>query len=197
MTSNRLDRNALALAATAFGLIAVGVMTCAAPHGARAGGSRSVVRTPCYFGASSNAVRYAALFCHGNAKASPARNVHATREGPFSGSYSGRWIRIGMRVEFNGLGKASFLHASKESGSLSEACAVTCYWAGRLQISSTKHPADSLVVYFEESGSQPCFHGEWNVSSGTGKFQNATGRGTLSFTCSSGYSDTWSGQLSF
>jgi hypothetical protein len=80
---------------------------------------------------------------------------------------------------------------------------VRCVWSGTATLVSRRHPANSVTVTLglnDGSRTSPCSNGVgFVVKSGTGKFVNASGYGTVTFTCSGSntYTDQWSGTLTF
>jgi hypothetical protein len=133
-----------------------------------------------------------------------------TRGGAFSGGYSGTYYDSGCRKNlgetstFTGTGKASFLFRSSESGSGGApwtglhggACRP---WTGAATIMSERNPQNSITLNLE-GGHGPCYQQQlsWTVAKGAGKFKNATGSGTLVFTCrNSTYTDSWTGTVNY
>ena len=124
--------------------------------------------------------------------------------GAFSGGYAGTYSGGGSciaRFSFSGSGAASFIHGSTELGSMN-AEMQTCEFVGTATITSKLHPGNTITVGLGPSG-EPCnfrtriLGVSFTVRSGTGKFRNATGSGKVKFTCGSGYTDKWSGTITF
>jgi len=131
--------------------------------------------------------------------------IEPAHGGAFTANYSGTYEYgpCGTDCEesdFGGHGRASFL------GKSTEGVTLTLYAGhdvtGPATLTSTRIPSNS--VSFQLTGGQtlPCpgVGGtlSWTVTGGTGKFAQATGSGTMTFKCvPSGYSDEWSGTLSF
>lgn len=134
------------------------------------------------------------------------------RGGSFSASYSGTyydsgcWKGAGEYTNFTGMGKASFLFRSSESGSVAAPFhylrgGVCSPWTGAATIMSKRNTQNSITLNLS-GGHGPCYPNSklnWTVSKGTGRFHHATGSGTVTFMCGDkwAYSDQWSGTLYF
>ena len=132
--------------------------------------------------------------------------------GSFVATYSGNYaIRdcggaIGT-FHFNGSGSGSFIHGSKESGTMSSGD-KGCQWFGNATLTSSSHPRNSITMRLSllnfGNGNTPC-HPRFGakvkfiVGGGTGRFINAAGNGTVVFMCHSDgtYSDQWSGTITY
>jgi hypothetical protein len=135
--------------------------------------------------------------------------------GAFSGAYSGGYSLTlcvsGYRghegsFTFKGSGNASFLHGSTESGVMKRGKInqnLCVGWGGTATLSSSRNPQNQIVMdIFSHSATidSPCGHVfYYSVTGGSGKFANASGSGTVSFTCSgsTSYTDRWSGTLNY
>lgn len=149
----------------------------------------------------------------------PADSIHATGQvaasgGALSANYSGKDTLAACgplngrngSFSFAGTGTATFFHQSGETGRMSAPHGV-CVWSGSATLTSTFHPANTVTVHLalprpNSSPNDPCKTLgrtiSWSVTSGTGKFAHASGRGSLVFNCSQGaYTDKWSGTLTF
>ena len=149
----------------------------------------------------------------------PSIAAHVTGQprsagGAFSASYAGNDTLIACQplnghngaFDFAGTGIATFLRRSEEKGHMSAPHGV-CLWSGSAILTSKIHPANTITLHLNlprpnNAPNNPCKTlGEtigWSVTSGTGKFAHASGRGSLVFKCSQGaYTDTWSGTLTF
>lgn len=127
--------------------------------------------------------------------------------GAFSGGYAGTYsgggsCTPGARFSFSGSGTASFIHGSTELGSMNVEPGMSCVNVGTATITNKLHPGNTITVALGPSG-PPCnfrtriFGVSFTVRSGTGKFRNAMGSGKVKFTCGSGYTDKWSGTITF
>lgn len=133
--------------------------------------------------------------------------------GAFSGGYSGSSSRTqceshgptgqsGLFI-FSGKGKVSFLGRSKESGNLyrlwiGEHYGCAPFWEGAVSLTSSKYPTNTISMHLVNESTNPCQPYSFTVTGGTGKFANANGSGTVTFTCGiNTYADQWSGTLSF
>lgn len=140
----------------------------------------------------------------------PASHTTPTNGGAFSGSYSGRYSISGSCIvaasehfRFHGTGRANFLRQSTEHGHLKlEGQAGDCIgWNGVATLTSSDNPKNTVTVSISGGSfgdGTPCYLSSvFTVTSGTGKFINATGGGSIKFQCLSGYaySDQWSGTL--
>lgn len=134
--------------------------------------------------------------------------------GPFTGSYSGNdhliicnpQTRFKGSFTFTGSGSASFIHSSTESGVMSGSSSAPCAFAGAATLTSSVHPENSITVELALRSflrNSPCTpkgqHITFTVESGTGRFANAAGNGTVNFACRSNgtYTDQWSGTITF
>jgi hypothetical protein len=146
-----------------------------------------------------------------------AKAVIQESGGPFSATYSGSYSLRGCTspdgdgsFKYFGVGTGSFIRKSTESGSLIGDVHQSCKWSGKTTLTSKFHPQNTITMGLSLNGFQlgtPCaprFAQKvmFNVLSGTGRFANATGSGTVKFTCSNSngngtYSDQWSGTISF
>ncbi len=103
--------------------------------------------------------------------------------------------------DMSGTGEASFLGASTEWGSLVSYVyvpgAYNCgTWQGQVILTSRKHPKDYLAMQVLDG--TPCKKPfSYSVVGGYGKFQGATGSGTVLFTCKKNYSDRWAGTIDY
>jgi hypothetical protein len=121
----------------------------------------------------------------------------------YSGTYSS--VRRGKdgSITVDGNGTASFLGASRESGTLKWRCGAIggCYFDGTLVLRSSKHPKVAIFMQVKWFNGLwcPAYAVHYTVSRGKRRFQGATGSGTVAFSCSgsSAYSDQWLGALSF
>jgi len=127
--------------------------------------------------------------------------------GPFSGGYAGTYsggfsCTPGARFSFSGSGSASFVHGSTELGSMNVEPGMSCVNIGTVTITSKAHPSNTITIGLGPSGAPCNFRTRiagvsFTVTSGTGKFRNATGSGKVKFTCGSGYTDKWAGTITF
>jgi hypothetical protein len=132
---------------------------------------------------------------------SEARRGFPPRGGEFNGAYTG--TLEGFQLNFKGTGRASFLHASTENGYVHEKCSgIICQGDGSATLTSSRNSANAITL----SWTQYHWYGDfchstfkWSVASGTGKFAQARGSGSVTFTCPGShlYSDTWTGTVSF
>lgn len=106
--------------------------------------------------------------------------------------------------KFSGTGHASFLHRITESGHMKGKIAPPhCVWNGTATLTSRHRPKDSVTFTLGLNGSRyhnPCTNAVgYVVKRGTGKFANASGYGTVTFSCTDSgiYLDDWSGTLNF
>ena len=135
--------------------------------------------------------------------------------GSFSAHYAGTdgFVQCGDPTQgrgtfnFSGAGSGTFIHGSTETGTMS-ADPPMCYWSGTATLTNSLHPRNTIAVQLSfTSGNgnfgDPCHPRaykkvQFTISGGTGKFVNATGKGTIVFTCNNGnYSDRWSGTIAF
>lgn len=126
--------------------------------------------------------------------------------GAFSASYAGKMTSSGycarggnnQDLMFKGKGKASFLHGSKEHGTIEVGYgpSMLCSsYAGSFTLTDSKHPTATVVMSISGNDIDAL---TFTVAGGTGRFAKAKGQGTLSINYSSGvYSDQWSGKLSY
>ena len=123
--------------------------------------------------------------------------------GGYAGTYTGGFSCIsGAHFNFSGSGIASFIHRSTESGSMTVTSGMSCAYNGMATLTSTFHPSNTITIGLGPSGAPCNFRTRivgvpFTVTSGTGKFRNATGSGKVKFTCGSGYTDKWSGTITF
>ena len=140
----------------------------------------------------------------------PYAETIRTSGGPFSARYSGSYsLKECSRTEtgsfnFSGSGSGSFIQSSTESGHMTGKSSFRiCTWKGIATIVSSLHPRNSIVVLLDSVGFNqgPCTSKHsFEVTGGAGKFSNATGSGTVVFTCNSSngtYTDQWSGTITF
>lgn len=107
------------------------------------------------------------------------------------------------RFRFRGGGHASYLHGITESGKMTgKRYGSRCVWSGNATLTSRHRARNSVTFSLGLNGSR--YHNPCNnavgfvVKKGTGEFANASGYGTVTFSCTnSGYSDIWSGTLTF
>lgn len=136
--------------------------------------------------------------------------AHANAGGAFAAHYAGDFSLTSCtgstngHFTFSGKGSGSFINLSSEKGHMvDKRFSVRCVWSGTATLVSRRHPANSFTVTLglnDGSRTSPCSNGVgFVVKSGTGKFVNASGYGTVTFTCSGSntYSDQWSGTLTF
>lgn len=134
--------------------------------------------------------------------------------GPFSASYSGTQSLRGCvppdgdgSFKYIGVGFGSFIRKSTESGSLHGDVHQDCLWSGDATITSKFHPQNSITMSLILHGfatGTPCSprlgqRVTFTVLSGTGRFANATGSGTVKFACQNNgtYTDQWSGTIAY
>ena len=128
-----------------------------------------------------------------------------TSGGVFGAKYAGTWSGTDACVflkemMFAGAGSATFLHRSTENGSIGWFREPYCNPTGTMTLTVTSRPRSSVVVYLR--GGLPCESYRpvaFQVMGGTGRFANASGSGTIKFTCRNNhtYSDVWNGTLKF
>ncbi len=129
--------------------------------------------------------------------------------GAFSGGYSGTakfrpcvYQKYTGQFKFTGAGAVSFLGQSEESGNLVlSGRRGSCEgWSGHVVLRSSKHPRVRIKMQVggrAYPGRCPTTL-SYTVTGGTGRFDHATGSGTVAFMCSgSAYSDQWSGTITF
>jgi hypothetical protein len=127
--------------------------------------------------------------------------------GKFSASYAGN-ARCCRRhvLRFSGSGKATFLLASTEQGKINGSCSQdSCTWTGSATLTSQHIPSDSVAMSLSfKWPPDPCIGNpvvDWIVTGGSGKFQHATGSGSLTFKCEFNgvgpYTDGWTGTLNY
>lgn len=135
--------------------------------------------------------------------------------GTFNGRYSGRagggdYCSHGVSeyLVFEGRGKASFLHQSRESGTIIASYGPPCEYSGSATLSERKGSTSTVTMSI--TGNSPSLL-TYTVSSGTGRFAKATGHGVFTIKlgglrrfsqrgsplCCQTYSDQWSGKLNF
>jgi hypothetical protein len=132
--------------------------------------------------------------------------------GPFSATYSGHYTLGNLcpftKFQFSGSGLGSFIHSSKEKGFMITGDQCGSAWQGPATLTSSVHPRNSITMSLSLGnfgpGNNPCSPRfdqkvRFTIVSGTGRFANATGSGTIRFTCHSDgtYTDAWSGTLNF
>ena len=130
--------------------------------------------------------------------------------GAFSASYSGQFTSSTCSMShegtfsFSGAGRGTFIGSSSEVGSMTSVFRFPmCQrYAGSATLTNTVHPRNTLTVSLVQPNSRfgPCAVGPtFTVTSGTGKFAQATGSGTVKFTCHNNgtYTDHWSGTITF
>jgi hypothetical protein len=133
--------------------------------------------------------------------ASILRSVFRPRGGTFTAAFSGQYSWFGQ-FRFSGSGNASFLRAATEAGNVSQDCGPNCYPDGFDTLTSDKNSENGIkVTWTGPYRGNFCEKLNWKVVSGTGKFANATGSGTMTATCSGGnsgtYTDVWAGTINF
>ncbi len=130
--------------------------------------------------------------------------------GAFNASYSGNFtLRScpGGLFTFSGSGSGSFIRGSSEEGAMSSN-QDSCGWNGQATLTNTLHQRNTITVNLSlgnfafTSPCSPRFSNgvHFTVVSGTGRFANATGSGTVKFACnntSGKYTDQWSGTITF
>lgn len=129
--------------------------------------------------------------------------------GAFNANYSGNFTLRGCpggQFNISGSGSASFIHGSSEKGYMSTN-PNGCGWIGAVTLTSTLHPRNTITAFLSLNNfpqNNPCsprfnLKVRYLISSGTGRFANATGSGTVVFTCHGDgtYSDQWSGTITF
>jgi hypothetical protein len=135
--------------------------------------------------------------------------------GAFSGSYTGRAsggddCSGSEYLTFQGTGNASFLHRSRESGTLmaSYGSSTQCSYSGSATLTERKDPDSTVTMSITGNASTSL---TYTVTSGTGRFAKARGHGVFSITvsgsmrpslgasplCCRHYYDEWSGKLKF
>jgi hypothetical protein len=69
-------------------------------------------------------------------------------------------------------------------------------WSGQVELTSRHHPRDYIAL--EVVNGTPCKKPfTYSVVGGLGKFEGASGSGTVLFICKKHYSDRWSGTLEY
>ena len=128
--------------------------------------------------------------------------------GTFKAAQSGTYSKSGdcsdtARLSYKGNGHARFLHASSEQISLTVYCGAR-YATGSATLTSVRHPGDSITASVSGYVASRCdgFTMPFTITSGTGRFANASGSGTIVLKAPSGgcpytYTDKWSGTLTF
>lgn len=152
----------------------------------------------------------------------PPNLIHATDSvglsgGALSGGYAGNFSEMGCglnsggSLSFSGSGQATFLGMSSESGHMVAGGGACAIWKGSATLTSRFHRANTVTVSttFTNNDQQPCnnprhgpgrFPTYWTVTGGTGKFANATGKGSVTLVCDftkHTYTDTWTGALKY
>jgi len=135
--------------------------------------------------------------------------------GTFTANYSGiynynvTWGQANCKIGlFSGNGTASFLGNSTESidSRYCEGLTINQSFA-RATLTDASNSKNYIKLGMEQAFF-PCFSPNYNTSSwkvrgGGGKFANASGSGTVTFTCThytdkqNSYSDKWSGKLTY
>jgi hypothetical protein len=119
--------------------------------------------------------------------------------GSFKASYSGNWnIHTGQcgtfcdRWKFHGTGTATFLGSSRESGAVQGG-----FGTGNAVLRESSSKQDFIRVHISGAFCSP--HLAFTVSGGKGMFKDATGSGTIHFSCTGtkrgSYNDNWSGTI--
>jgi len=141
---------------------------------------------------------------------------HGLREsgGAFSATYAGNYRFNGCappdgfgRFEARGVGSASFVHASFEHVTIDGNVFNQCSWSGNATITNATHHLNTITMSIVGATLfgrhlPPCDSQKpetWTVTGGTGRFANASGSGTVAFTCQTNgsYTDQWTGTLTF
>lgn len=131
--------------------------------------------------------------------------------GPFSANYAGNYsgsdcsAHMNGSFQFSGSGSGSFIHQSTESGSMhGQFINQECRWEGTVTLTSTLHPRNSLTMVVGQAPALlPCMDNPkvtFGFVTGTGKFANASGSGTIVFHCNPNngtYTDHWSGTITY
>lgn len=129
-------------------------------------------------------------------------NFTATSTGSYT--FSDCAGSVNGHLKFSGTGHASYLHRVTESGKLKgRVYPPHCVWSGTATLTSRRHKKDSVTFSLGLNGSRyanPCNNAVgFVVKRGTGRFSNASGYGTVTFSCSGSgiYVDSWSGTLTY
>jgi hypothetical protein len=137
------------------------------------------------------------------------REIPNTGGGAFTATYSGSSTFSDCTAtgngyfKFRGKGKATYLNRSIEAGKLTGTRSGShCVWSGNVTLRSRHHSKNSVTISLGLNGDRynnPCNSAPgFVVKRGTGKFLNASGYGTVTFSCSiSTYSDAWNGTLNY
>ncbi|MBV9720194.1 MAG: hypothetical protein JOZ77_12815 [Candidatus Eremiobacteraeota bacterium] len=138
-----------------------------------------------------------------------ASHIISNHGGKFSAAYTGTYSKSGdcsaeAFFDYEGNGNAKFLHSSSEQLSLTWYC-FSPNVIGSATLTSVRHPGDSITAKVSSTDfKSPCygFTMSFMVTGGTGRFQHASGSGTmvvkrLGRKCIYSYSDKWSGTLKF
>jgi len=137
------------------------------------------------------------------------RQMPNTGGGAFTATYSGSSSFSDCTgtgngyFKFRGKGRAVYLNRSIEVGKLTGTRSGShCVWSGNATLRSRHHSKNSVTFSLGLNGDR--YHNPCNnalgfvVKRGSGKFLNASGYGTVTFSCSnSTYSDAWSGTLTY
>ena len=130
----------------------------------------------------------------------PSANAPSAGAGAFSAQYMGKLTSPRFcELKFSGNGKASFLGAGTEVGSIwararcsRGECGCSFPFHGKVMLSSASKPFSLHLLLWQDSTT---YH--WHVAGATGEFKNATGEGTWTFSGHRKYTVSWKGVLSY
>lgn len=125
--------------------------------------------------------------------------------GSFTASYAGTFTelcldarrppRVACAYKFDGSGGGTVIRRSILKGKLF--CSLSGGSSGLFKLKSRKHPADRVYASATPCGGSGV---SYTITGGTGKFANASGNGTVSFSLdysNNTFTSSWTGTLNF